>query len=172
MERNLPLVYLGLGANLGECKRTLQKAVLALIRSGFELTAFSPLYRTAPWGKIGQPDYRNAVVEGRWNIAPDAMLEAVLKIEKALGRDRAKEERWGPRTVDIDILAVDGQILDSPTLTLPHPRMAERRFVITPLAALAPHWIHPKTGLTASVMLLNCPDSGELTLEEERWLVS
>ncbi len=181
MKSQGPMAYLGLGANLGECKTTLRRAVLALVRSGFMLEGYSSLYRTAPWGPVlgrqantslpGQPDFLNCVVMGRWDLTPEKMLITILDVERELGRERREGERWGPRIIDIDLLAVEGNIVDTDILTLPHPRIAERRFVLTPLAEIAPGWLHPKTGQNALEMLKQCPDDGQIILQEEKWLV-
>lgn len=166
-----PVAWLGLGANLGECKKTLRKAVLALVRHGFRLEACSSLYRTEPWGLPGQPDFLNCVVMGTWNLPPAQMLETILQVEKELGRERREGERWGPRIIDIDLLAAGDTLLDTEILTLPHPRLGERRFVLAPLAEIAPGWRHPLTGQTTLEMLKHCPDQGRTDRLEEKWLV-
>ena len=129
-------VALGLGANLGDARRALADAVHALAdEPGLTVTAVSPLARTAPVlasGQESQPDYLNAVVLARTTLAPLALLAAVQRIEAHTGRVRS--ERWGPRVLDIDLLDVDGLEVSDPTLTLPHPRAAERAFVQVPWA--------------------------------------
>jgi len=95
-------------------------------------------YRTPPWGFADQPPFINAVIAVATSLSPRDLLARALKIERAFGRDRERERRWGPRTLDLDLLAYDDLVLHSPDLTLPHPRMFERAFVLVPLAEIAP----------------------------------
>ena len=130
------LAYVGLGANLGERETALRSALAAIGRlPGTRVTRVSPLYGSAPVD-AGGPDYLNAVAELTTTLAPQALLEALQTIERGAGRERPY--RNAPRTLDLDILWFGGQIIDSPALTVPHPRMAERAFVLRPLADLAP----------------------------------
>lgn len=130
------LVYVGLGANLGERKVALRKALAALGHlAGTQVTRVSPLYGSAPVD-AGGPDYLNAVAELTTTLAPLALLQALQSIEQAAGRQRPY--RNAPRTLDLDILWFGGQVIDTPELTVPHPRMAERAFVLRPLADLVP----------------------------------
>ncbi|MEM9063905.1 MAG: 2-amino-4-hydroxy-6-hydroxymethyldihydropteridine diphosphokinase [Planctomycetota bacterium] len=111
---------------------------------GVRVTDRSSLHITEPVGPPGQPDYVNACVLIHTGLGPRALLYAMLQIERGLGRDRLVEERWGPRTVDLDLLTHGSHTLDSEGLTLPHPRMHERRFVLAPLAEIAPDLIVPR----------------------------
>ena len=130
------LAYVGLGANLGERETALRSALAAIGRlPGTRVTRVSPLYGSAPVD-AGGPDYLNAVAELTTTLAPQALLEALQTIERGAGRERPY--RNAPRTLDLDILWFGGQIIDSPALTVPHPHMAERAFVLRPLADLAP----------------------------------
>ena len=130
------LAYVGLGANLGERETALRSALAAIGRlPGTCVMRVSPLYGSAPVD-AGGPDYLNAVAELTTTLAPQALLEALQTIERGAGRERPY--RNAPRTLDLDILWFGGQIIDSPALTVPHPRMAERAFVLRPLADLAP----------------------------------
>ena len=130
------LAYVGLGANLGERETALRSALAAIGRlPGTRVTRVSPLYGSAPVD-AGGPNYLNAVAELTTTLAPQALLEALQTIERGAGRERPY--RNAPRTLDLDILWFGGQIIDSPALTVPHPRMAERAFVLRPLADLAP----------------------------------
>ena len=130
------LAYVGLGANLGERETALRSALAAIGRlPGTRVTRVSPLYGSAPVD-AGGPDYLNAVAELTTTLAPQALLEALQTIERGAGRERPY--RNAPRTLDLDILWFGGQVIDSPALTVPHPRMAERAFVLRPLADLAP----------------------------------
>ena len=129
--------YLSLGANLGNREETLQEAVRRIgAAESIELTAGSSVYETEPWGKLDQPRFLNLAVAVETTLSPEALLALAQKIEKELGRVR--HERWGARTIDIDILYFDGVERNTPDLTLPHPYMTERAFVLVPLAEIAP----------------------------------
>ena len=130
---------LALGGNLGDVRDTLDRAIAMLCERGnIRLTARSSDYKTPPWGMVDQPPFVNLCIAVETALAPHALLARTQAVERALGRDRAQENRWGPRPLDIDILAYDDLSLDSPDLTLPHPRMFERAFVLVPLAEIAP----------------------------------
>jgi 2-amino-4-hydroxy-6-hydroxymethyldihydropteridine diphosphokinase len=129
---------LAFGGNLGDVRATLDQAI-ALLCAGPELRlrARSSDYQTPPWGDEDQPPFINLCIAVETTLAPEALLGRMQEIERRLGRDRADARRWGPRTVDIDLLAFDDVALDGPTLTLPHPRLFERAFVLVPLAEIA-----------------------------------
>jgi 2-amino-4-hydroxy-6-hydroxymethyldihydropteridine diphosphokinase len=130
---------LGLGGNVGDVRATFDKAVARLADGErATLTARSSDYRTPPWGVIDQPPFINCAIAVETALAPRALLDRAFDIERALGRDRAHEQRWGPRPIDIDLLAYDDVALDEPGLILPHPRLFERAFVLLPLAEIAP----------------------------------
>ena len=130
------LVYIGLGANLGEREAALRQALAALGQyPGIRVLRVSPLYGSAPVD-AGGPDYLNAVAEVATTLTPEAVLQALQAIEQSAGRERPY--RNAPRTLDLDILWFGDQVIDTPTLTVPHPRMAERAFVLRPLADLVP----------------------------------
>jgi 2-amino-4-hydroxy-6-hydroxymethyldihydropteridine diphosphokinase len=128
-----------LGGNIGDARATLDQAV-QLFCDGTEvrLRARSSDYRTPPWGDKDQPPFINLCVAVTTELPPLALLERAQKVEQLLGRDRANERRWGPRTVDLDLLAYDDLVLEGPALTLPHPRLFERAFVLVPLAEIVP----------------------------------
>jgi 2-amino-4-hydroxy-6-hydroxymethyldihydropteridine diphosphokinase len=130
---------LGLGGNLGDVQATLDQAV-AVFCDGHDvrLLARSSDYRTAPWGVTDQPPFVNLALVIDTALTPRALLDRALRVEAMFGRARAREVRWGPRSLDIDIIAFDGLELDEPGLTLPHPRLFERPFVLAPLAEIAP----------------------------------
>jgi 2-amino-4-hydroxy-6-hydroxymethyldihydropteridine diphosphokinase len=133
--------FVGLGSNLGDRRAFLQSAVEGLSAAG-DVVAVSPLYETEPMGgPPGQGPYLNAVVELSTEDSPRALLGRCHALEEAAGRVRA--ERWGPRTLDADLLYVEGCTVDEPDLTVPHPRLWERRFVLAPLADLAPDLVTP-----------------------------
>ncbi|AFZ68374.1 2-amino-4-hydroxy-6-hydroxymethyldihydropteridine diphosphokinase [Deinococcus peraridilitoris] len=147
-----------LGANLGDPLATLSWAKEQLQQVG-EVIAASRVYRTAPvGGPDGQPDYLNAAVSLRTALSPADLLRALLNLEQAAGRER--RERWGPRVLDLDLLAVNGMVLRTPELTLPHPRLMERAFVLAPLAEIAPSWSHPLLGTSVRVALGRLDASG------------
>jgi 2-amino-4-hydroxy-6-hydroxymethyldihydropteridine diphosphokinase len=131
--------YLGIGSNLGDRVAHLQGAVDALAAAeGLDVVAVSPVYETVPVGGPPQPDYLNAVVAVDTSSTARALLELAHRIEAAA--DRVRTVRWGPRTLDVDLLLVGDEQIDEPDLVVPHPRMAERAFVVVPLADLAPEW--------------------------------
>lgn len=136
-------VYLGLGSNLGRREKNIAAALNALESTlGVEVIRVSGLYETEPiGGPEGQPKFLNAAVHLRTTLKPDRLLALGQRIEAALGRRR--ETPWGPRSIDIDILIYEGEICSEPDLMIPHPLMHERRFVLEPLAEIAPNLIHP-----------------------------
>jgi 2-amino-4-hydroxy-6-hydroxymethyldihydropteridine diphosphokinase len=130
---------LGLGGNVGDAATTLDKAI-ALFADGeqVKLVARSSNYRTPPWGVTDQPPFINCAIAVETTLSPHALLDRALNVERVLGRDRAKEQRWGPRPIDIDLIAYGDLTIDEPGLTLPHPRLFERAFVLLPLAEIMP----------------------------------
>ena len=129
---------LALGGNVGDVRATLDRAEAMLCQRGdVRLLAKSADYRTPPWGVTDQPPFVNRCIAVETALPPLALLDRIQTVERALGRDRTREQRWGPRTADIDILAYDDLILDDPRLMLPHPRMFQRGFVLVPLAEIA-----------------------------------
>jgi dihydropteroate synthase/2-amino-4-hydroxy-6-hydroxymethyldihydropteridine diphosphokinase len=146
------LLTLGLGTNLGNRRANLRQAVIALEETGLvSNVALSPVYETAPWGVIDQPDFLNICLQGSTALAPEPLLYAIKDLENQLGRRPA--ERYGPRLIDIDILAHGDQVIDQGRLKVPHPGLPERLFVLAPLADLAAEWAHPVTGDTVVEML-------------------
>ena len=128
-----------LGGNLGNVRDTLDRAVAMLCDGAtVRLVARSSDYRTPPWGVKDQPPFVNLAIAVETSLTPHALLARAQAVEHALGRERAQERRWGPRPVDIDIIAYDDLAVDEPDLTLPHPRLFERAFVLVPLAEIAP----------------------------------
>jgi len=130
---------LALGGNVGDVRGTLRRAI-AVLCDGVEvrLLARSSDYRTPPWGVEDQPPFINLCIQVATGLAPRDLLARALRVERAFGRDRANEQRWGPRPLDIDLIAYDDVTLDGPDLILPHPRLFERAFVLVPLAEIAP----------------------------------
>ena len=130
--------FMALGGNVGDVRATFDRAI-ALLCDGeaVRLMARSSDYRTPPWGVTDQPPFINAVIAVATVLPPHDLLARALKVERVLGRDRNAERGWGPRTLDIDLLAYDDLTLDDADLTLPHPRLFERAFVLVPLAEIA-----------------------------------
>ena len=131
---------LGLGGNLGDVRTTLGRAITALCDGrDVKLVARSSDYRTPPWGVTDQPPFINLAIVVETALTPRALLDRALRVEAMFGRDRTKERRWGPRILDIDIIAFDALEIEESGLTLPHPHLLERAFVLAPLAEIAPH---------------------------------
>jgi 2-amino-4-hydroxy-6-hydroxymethyldihydropteridine diphosphokinase len=148
--------YLGIGSNLGDRASHLQGAVDALVAAdGLDVVAVSPVYETVPVGGPPQPDYLNAVVAIDTALPARALLELAQRIEAAA--DRVRTVRWGPRTLDVDVLLVGDEHVDEPDLVVPHPRMTERAFVVVPLADLAPEWAARLPADAASVRPAGLP---------------
>ncbi|KAB8181075.1 2-amino-4-hydroxy-6-hydroxymethyldihydropteridine diphosphokinase [Lysobacter maris] len=148
-EAKRPVVaYLGLGGNLGDVPATLRAAVDALAAlPGSRLRAVSRFYRTPAWGMTAQPDFINAVAALETTLAPEALLAAMLEIERDAGRDRGDDApRWGPRTLDLDLLLYGDAAIDLPGLQVPHPRLHERAFALLPLVEIAPEAVIPGVG--------------------------
>ena len=130
---------IALGGNVGDVRTTFQKAIAHICgMTQGALRARSSDYATPPWGDEQQARFINACIEIETSLDPHALLFVLQKVEKKFGRDRAKERRWGPRTLDLDLIAYDDASLQTPELTLPHPRLFERAFVLVPLAEIAP----------------------------------
>jgi len=136
------MVYVALGSNIGDRQKNLHAAIgLMNGVEGISVLRLSSFHDTKPVGGPPQPNYLNAVAEVETDLPPARLLAELQRIEKQLGRTR--DVRWGPRTIDLDILLMGDTIADEPGLTIPHPRMHERRFVLEPLCELAPDAVHP-----------------------------
>ena len=130
---------IGLGANLGDAVHTLRQAVDALSRrEGITVCATSRFYRTPAWGKEDQPDFINAAVLVETQLAPRELLDLLLAVESEFGRHRVDGERWGPRTLDLDLLLYGDAVIDEPGLRVPHPHLHERAFALVPLLDVLP----------------------------------
>lgn len=145
--------YIALGSNAGDRRAALDSALAALRGArGVTVIAVSPYVETEPVGPP-QPRYLNAAAELRTTLDPRALLDLLLSVEARHGRNRRAETRWGPRRLDLDLLLYGERVIDEPGLAVPHPRMHERRFVLEPLAQIAPHARHPARGRTVEWLL-------------------
>jgi 2-amino-4-hydroxy-6-hydroxymethyldihydropteridine diphosphokinase len=130
---------IALGGNVGDVRATFKAAIIDICaQAQARLLARSSDYATPPWGEEQQPPFVNACIEIETALAPGALLGALQAVERTFGRDRTKERRWGPRTLDLDLIAYDDLTLRTKALTLPHPHVLERAFVLVPLAEIAP----------------------------------
>ncbi len=134
-------VGLALGSNVGDRKDFLEKAIQHLKEDLLEEAKVSSFYETEPWGETDQPAFLNAVIIGKTDWTPSAILNYTGILEKQLGRTPSR--KWGPREIDIDLLFFNEQVIQAFNLQVPHPGMAERTFVLEPLAEICPEWIHP-----------------------------
>ena len=155
--------YLILGSNLGARVDSLTKARLACEEIG-HVTAASSIYETEPWGVTDHPSYLNQVICLKTDLAPGKLMSACLKIEKSMGRTR--RSGVSPRTIDLDILLYDNDIVEQKKVTIPHPRMHLRRFTLIPLAEIAPQVVHPGFELTIEELLERCHDRSKVNIFE------
>lgn len=149
--------YLLLGSNLGDRVVTLHRALVALAARAGRLVAVSGVYETAAWGLEAQPAFLNQAVQLSTDLTPEQLLTACQQVEAELGRERL--ELWGPRTLDVDILLYDELVQQTEQLTIPHPRLPERRFALVPLADIAARARHPQLHRSVAELLADCPDA-------------
>jgi 2-amino-4-hydroxy-6-hydroxymethyldihydropteridine diphosphokinase len=153
----MAIVYLALGTNLGERLANLQAARAGMAPAA-RILECSPVYETAPWGDLDQPFFLNQVIKTETDLPPEELLVYVKNLETRLGRVPGRVN--GPRLIDIDIIFYDDLILETPVLSLPHPRLAGRAFVLAPLADIAPELRHPAWNKTVSELLAECDTQG------------
>jgi 2-amino-4-hydroxy-6-hydroxymethyldihydropteridine diphosphokinase len=148
--------YLLTGGNLGNTKQNLQLAAQHIEINCGKIVRQSAIYETAAWGNTQQPAFLNQVLELATSLNPEALMTALLQIEESMGRIRA--EKYGPRLIDIDVLLYNQEIIHTQLITVPHPELANRRFVLVPLAEIAPGLKHPVLQKTIQQLLQTCPD--------------
>jgi 2-amino-4-hydroxy-6-hydroxymethyldihydropteridine diphosphokinase len=157
-------VYIGIGSNLGDRKANTLEAVDRVSKlPGTRLIRASSLYESEPLGDA-KTWFVNSVIEIETEMPPDALLRKLKAIENAMGRKRVKGKRWGSRVIDLDILLCDQEVIEKRSLKIPHPEMHKRRFVLLPLAELAPHVVHPQLGQSVSALLATVKDEKRVTL--------
>jgi 2-amino-4-hydroxy-6-hydroxymethyldihydropteridine diphosphokinase len=155
-------VYIALGSNLGNREEYLRAAVRGLSERQVDITVTASVYSTAPRDVLDQPRFLNTAIEADTTLSPQELLAACLDIEKNNNRIRDAAIMKGPRTLDIDIIFYGTEIIRTPDLTIPHPRFALRRFVLAPLAEIAPNFVDPVSGKTIAELLAHCPDEGDV----------
>jgi len=158
--------FLGLGSNVADKRGNLVRARRRLERAGVEVLKASSVYRTEPVGVRDQPWFYNQVLEVRTNLGPQELMDLAKSIEAAMKRVPTIEK--GPRTIDIDILLAGDTVIESPELTVPHPRLAVRNFVLVPLNEIAPRAVHPVLRKTVHELLSSCPDLSSVLMTGKR----
>ena len=148
--RNMNIVYLQLGSNIGDRKQQLESAISDIKEQIGDITNFSKVYESSPWRVDGQPNYLNQVLKVKTEYDAEKVLNMALDIENGLGRK--KVEKWGERLIDIDIIFYNNTIIETTDLCVPHKHMHERKFVLIPLNEIASDYIHPKYGKTVDVL--------------------
>jgi 2-amino-4-hydroxy-6-hydroxymethyldihydropteridine diphosphokinase len=153
MSRDVVRVFVGLGGNVGQIENTLMEAIWAMESlPQTSLRAQSAYYRSPPWGRTDQADFINAVIELQTRLAPRVLLDYLLEIEERFGRVRNAEDKWGPRTLDLDLLYFGDQEIKQPGMHIPHPHLHERAFVLVPLAEIAANLEIPGRGRVADLL--------------------
>jgi 2-amino-4-hydroxy-6-hydroxymethyldihydropteridine diphosphokinase len=153
-------LFLSLGGNLGNTREIFEGTYPLIEKKIGKISVYSSVYQTEAWGPIPQEDFLNQVLLVNTTLSAQACLTEMLAIEKEFGRER--KERWGPRTLDLDILYYSDITIAEEDLTVPHPRIAERKFILTPLAEIAPSFTDPTSRKTMTALLNECEDSSQV----------
>ena len=153
-------LFLSLGGNLGNTREIFEGTYPHIEKKIGKIAVYSSIYQTEAWGPIPQADFLNQVVLVTTTLKPEACLTELLEIERQFGRER--KERWGPRTLDLDILFYGDVIIAAPDLSIPHPRIAERKFILTPLAEIAPLFEDPIAKKSMVTLLKECTDESQV----------
>ncbi len=153
-------LFLSLGGNLGNTREIFEGAYPHIEKKIGKIAVYSSIYQTEAWGPIPQADFLNQVVLVTTTLKPEACLTELLEIERQFGRER--KERWGPRTLDLDILFYGDVIIAASDLSIPHPRIAERKFILTPLAEIAPLFEDPTSRKSMTALLAACADESQV----------
>jgi 2-amino-4-hydroxy-6-hydroxymethyldihydropteridine diphosphokinase len=157
-------ILIGFGSNQGDSVAICRAAIQSLSEhSAIRVVRVSSFYRTAPVGFLGQEWFVNGVMLGATTLSPTELMDVLLAVEQSFGRSRSL--RWGPRTLDLDLLAYGERVMQLPELTVPHARMHERRFVLAPLAEIDPEWIHPVLRKSARVLLAGLSETAGQDVE-------
>jgi len=159
-------ICLHLGSNLGNRLLNLKQAISGISQEIGVVTNQSSIYLTQAWGKTNQPDFLNQTILALTDLSPQGVLKTILEIEEKIGRVR--EKKWGPRIIDIDILFYDELVLETPELTIPHPQIPKRNFVLIPTMEVFGNFIHPVFNLSIEELYLRCRDQGEVYLSEDK----
>lgn len=152
----MDLILISLGSNLGDRCEALKKAKILLEEDGVRIQRASSVYQTQAFGKTDQPDFLNQVVAVETKLSPEELLKKLLEIETLMGRVRT--EHWGQRMIDLDLLLYRDEIRNTADLTLPHPEIPKRRFVLVPMVEIAGHEVHPVLKKSLETLLRECPD--------------
>lgn len=153
-------LFLSLGGNLGNTREIFEGAYPLIEKKIGKISVYSSIYQTEAWGPILQADFLNQVLLVNTSLKAEACLAEMLEIEREFGRER--KERWGPRTLDLDILYYGDQVIAESDLSIPHPRIAERKFILTPLAEIAPTFTDPASRKTMVALLEECTDNSQV----------
>lgn len=167
--QNNQLVFIALGTNQGDKSENLDTAIDKIIEQTGPVLAMSKLYETDAWGLEDQEHFYNLVIAVDTDLTPQALLQKLLDIEKEMGRERI--QKWGPRIIDLDILFYKNQIIDTPNLTIPHPDLQNRNFVLIPLLDICPFMNHPVKNVDVMQLYVDCSDTQEVRLVEEEEVI-